>query len=70
MPGMKGLQPGLYLPFGKSQNEKKTVDELPSSYLQWLLEQDWFEKKYERFIEPIEAELDWRTTMDRHFEDD
>ena len=69
MPEMKDLQPGLYLPFGKSQNDKKTIDELSSSYLRWLLEQDWFEKKFDRFIEPIEAELAWRDTMDRHFED-
>lgn len=67
---MKGLEPGLYLPFGKSKNDKKTIDELPSSYLQYLLEQDWFEKKYERFIEPVEAELHWRDVMDKHFEDD
>lgn len=53
----------LYLPFGKSQAEHKTIEELPDYYLRWLLEQGWFESKYGEHIEPIQNLLKWRYDM-------
>ena len=58
----------VVLSFGKFSG--KSIEEIPSKYLFWLLEQDWFETKYSYLVEPVEFELDWRTRMDRHFEDE
>jgi len=58
------------LPFGRSQKERKSVGELPSNYLRWLLEQDFFERQYEELVEPVEQELEWRTNQNCHFYDD
>lgn len=70
MPLGHGITPGVRLPFGKSANEGKTLEELPSSYLQWLLEQDWFEEKYARFVDFVQQEWNWREETNNHFEDD
>ncbi len=58
------LRPGTLMPFGKFKG--KTVDELPNSYLNWLLEQDWFEKNFEDLYEVVEAEAAWREEVGVH----
>lgn len=62
-----GLINDIYLPFGKHTGEP--ISNVPSSYLKWCLEQDWFEDKYEDLIRSFEEELNWRDLFDMHFED-
>ena len=42
-----------YMPFGKYSG--RHLSDIPRSYLEWLLEQDWLKK--EDLIEAIENEL-------------
>lgn len=64
-----GLIDDIYLRFGKYFG--KPISNVPSSYLRWCLEQDWFEKKQgEEMVLYFEQELDWRDQMDQHFEDE
>jgi uncharacterized protein (DUF3820 family) len=37
-----------------------SISEIPDSYLKWLSETDWFEKKYPKLQEAINAELAYR----------
>ena len=62
-----GLIDDQHVPFGKYRGH--AIGNVPSSYLRWCLEQDWFERKYEELIEPFEQELAWRDQFDVHFED-
>lgn len=58
--------PDRYLPFGMSQNQNKTIGELPDSYLRWLLETNWFEKEYPNYVKDCDEELIWRTKWNTH----
>jgi len=51
--------------FGKHSG--KTVGEVRSQYLRWLVNQEWFEDSYPDLVEPVEAELDWRDKLNQHF---
>jgi len=54
--------------FGKYKG--KDIEDIPSSYLKWLLEQNWFnEVYYKDMIEPIEIELRFRDKFNTHFEE-
>ncbi len=46
------------LPFGKYRG--CTIGEVPDSYLNYLSETDWFEKKYPKLQEAINAEMEYR----------
>jgi len=46
------------LPFGKHKG--KEIESIPSSYLEWLTEQDWFCKQYKHGLEQIEKEMKFR----------
>jgi len=51
-----------------SKHKGKEVEEVPSDYLHWLIEQDWMEKeRLEELYEAIEYELDVRDRSDGHF---
>lgn len=43
------------------------IESVPSDYLKWLLESDWFEKKYPELVEEIDTELAYRTDWNKHF---
>jgi len=58
------LNPGRLLPFGKFKG--KAIDEVPDSYLTWLLEQDWFEEKFEDLFDDVQAEINWRKEVNYH----
>jgi len=46
----------FYMPWGKYQGTN--IDDVPRSYLTWLLEQDWiYEDKHKELIEAIEEQL-------------
>jgi uncharacterized protein (DUF3820 family) len=51
-------------PFKKHKGSD--IEDIPDSYLQWLLEQDWLCEKYKNVIPIIEKELRFRITHDRH----
>jgi len=36
------------------------IEEIPDSYLNWLLETNWFDKKYPQLVKPIDEELKYR----------
>lgn len=46
------------LPFGKHKG--KLICDIPSLYLQWLLDQDWFVRDHPKMEEMIKMELDYR----------
>lgn len=55
----RGMSEGTaVLPMGKFRGQ--AIAEVPDSYLQWLSEQDWFEKKYPDLQERINEELEYR----------
>ncbi len=66
-----GLIYTIEMPFGKygPGADHRVIGTVPSSYLRWCLESDWFEEKYPHLVEPFEEELAWRDEWDEHFED-
>ena len=52
------------LSFGKHEGED--IEDIPSDYLRWLLETEWFDKKHVDMVEPIETELEFRDRFDKH----
>jgi len=50
------------LPFGKFKG--KDIEDVPNSYLKWLLEQNWMITKYRSTLPIIEKELDYRERFD------
>lgn len=55
------------LSFGKHSG--KDLEEIPTGYLEWLIQQGWVEEQHEGLTEKIESELSYRTDHDAHFED-
>jgi len=53
------------LPFGNYKG--KDIEDIPTDYLKWLLETDWFDKKYPELVDEIETELKYRDDWDKHF---
>lgn len=51
--------------FGKFKN--KSLEDVPSSYLDWLENQKWIDK-YPSLLEAIGIVLRWRTKFNGHFE--
>lgn len=46
------------LPFGKHKGE--LICDVPASYLNWLLEQDWFAEKHKKLMDLVKIELKYR----------
>ena len=57
-----GLRDDVKMKFGKFRG--KSLAEVPSSYIRWCLEQNWFEEKYEELIDTFGEELQWRDTFE------
>ena len=51
--------------FGKYKD--KTIEQIPNSYLNWLLEQEWFCVDYKGLVEEIGIELKYREDFDKQF---
>jgi uncharacterized protein (DUF3820 family) len=54
--------------FGKHKG--KPVEDVPDSYLRWLLEREWFCDKFPSQAMVLEKELDYRDRFDLHVGDD
>lgn len=61
----KGGYATVKLPFGKYKGQ--VIGSMPSGYLKWLLEQDWFEDNEE--FEPVQDEMQWRKENNIYIED-
>ena len=59
------MKDDMILSFGKHVNED--IREIPSDYLQWLMEQDWFEEKFDNIRQRVEEELKIRERSYGHF---
>ncbi len=46
------------MPFGKYKGQD--IEDCPKYYLQWLLDQDWFEKSSPTLLPFIEEEVEFR----------
>ena len=55
------------LSFGKHKG--KDIEDVPSSYLRWLLDQKWFEVSQKDMVKPIETEMKFRDKFNTHFEE-
>ena len=55
------------LPFGKFKGQD--IEDVPNSYLNWLLEQEWFENKYKKGYANTKKELEYRETYDINIEE-
>ena len=50
------------IPFGKHKD--KPIEDCPTSYLEWLTEQDWFTEKFSEGTKAIGKELEFRQRFD------
>lgn len=55
------------LPFGKFKG--KDIVDCPSSYLKWLLEQEWFENEHTKLYKATKEEYKFRDARDLHFQE-
>ena len=55
----------MIMPFGKYVDQD--IREIPSDYLSWLVDEDWFEEKFEDLYQRIEEELKIRDRSYGHF---
>jgi len=46
------------IPFGVHKGE--LICDIPSDYLYWLLEQEWFSKKFKELVPIVDMELKYR----------
>jgi uncharacterized protein (DUF3820 family) len=53
------------MPFGNYNGWD--IEEIPSDYLQWLTDQDWFGEKFEELYEEVEEEMETRERSCAHF---
>jgi len=54
----------MIIPFGTFKN--KSIEEVPSKYLLWLVDQDWFNDKFVQLSNEVVKELEWRDKWDKH----
>lgn len=59
------FNPEAVMTFGKHEGE--TIDSIPSYYLRWLLDEEWFEEKHPQLCLDVEGEWNWREHHGRHF---
>lgn len=53
------------IPFGKHKG--RDIEDIPTSYLEWVICESWFEEKYPLLVEEIDDEIKYRATWDKHF---
>jgi len=55
------------LPYGKHAG--KDIEDIPSSYLSWFVQQEFTHLGFNKEVKAAEAELAYRTKHNAHFED-
>lgn len=65
MSGLKPAYEDVIMPFGKHQGE--SLDEIPTSYLKWLLDIEIDEEDHPELEDAVEAELGYRDDHGSHF---
>jgi len=50
------------IPFGKYKG--KDIEDIPNSYLNWIVGEDWFKVKYKDLCNTIRKELKYRKDFD------
>lgn len=58
------LKGTIFLPFGKYRGID--IEDIPDSYLIFLLESDWFGKKYKHLVKKLDEEISFRDKWDKH----
>jgi len=58
----------MIISFGKYRD--RNIEEIPDTYLDWLLGEKWFLEKYNHLVIPIAKELALRKRSDCHIRDD
>jgi len=56
------------LPFGKFKGQD--IEDVPNSYLVWLLDQMWFSQNYPEGASAIHTELTYREAWDKHINEE
>ena len=62
--------PRMYMPFGKfgpAQGDHRAVEEIPSDYLKWLMDQDWAYEKFPDLMSEVEDIYAARERGDAHW---
>ncbi len=54
----------IIFPFGKFKGWD--IESIPSSYIKWVLETDWFDKQYKDLTKELDKELKYRDRFDKH----
>ena len=65
MSTLKSAYEDVTMPFGKHEGE--LLDEIPTSYLKWLLDAEIDEEEHPELEEAVEAELGYRDDHGTHF---
>lgn len=55
------------MPFGVYKG--KDIEDVPNSYFEWLLGQDWFNDKFPGLSNLVVKEMDWREKWDIRIKD-
>lgn len=56
------VQSMYILPFGKHKGED--IEQVPTSYLHWMLDQEWIEEKFPKLYKAAETESNFRDTWE------
>lgn len=56
------------IPFGKFKG--KDMEDVPNSYLEWIIGEDWFKEKYPVLGANIKKELEYRERFDLKIRDE
>ena len=54
------------MPIGKN-HRGKVIEDVPSDFLKWCLNQEWFLDQYPELSDEIEKELGFRSDWNKHF---
>lgn len=54
----RGLRALAEMPFGKHKGEH--IEDVPTSYIRWLLDQDWLADKFPDLVDACQIESEYR----------
>lgn len=56
------------IPFGKFKGSD--IEDVPDSYLKWVIGEDWFKEKFKDLCGNIKKELKYRDDFDLHIKEE